>query len=39
MHNFVEELEKTHLRSAEKMVDVKVIVLKANGDAFCAGAD
>jgi methylglutaconyl-CoA hydratase len=35
---FVEEL-KTTFRAAESNEAVKVIVLKANGDAFCAGAD
>ena len=35
---FVEEL-KTTFRNAEKDTSVKVIVIKANGDAFCAGAD
>ncbi len=33
-----EELNST-LKKAEQDNDVKVIVLKANGDAFCAGAD
>lgn len=34
----VTELDKA-LKRAEQDKDVKVIILKANGDAFCAGAD
>lgn len=37
-HEIVSEL-KDSFRRAEEDADVKVIVLKANGDAFCAGAD
>ncbi len=35
---FVEEI-KTTLKAAEANKEVKVIVIKAKGDAFCAGAD
>ncbi len=37
-HELVSEL-KVALRRAEEDAHVKVIVLKANGEAFCAGAD
>ena len=36
--DFVTEIKKV-FTGAENNADVKVIVLKANGDAFCAGAD
>lgn len=37
-HQFVKELKKAFI-TAEEDPSVKVIVLKAEGDAFCAGAD
>jgi methylglutaconyl-CoA hydratase len=37
-HELIEELKSTFIK-AEQDVDVKIVVLNANGESFCAGAD
>jgi methylglutaconyl-CoA hydratase len=37
-HELIEELKSTFTK-AEQDVDVKIVVLNANGESFCAGAD
>jgi methylglutaconyl-CoA hydratase len=37
-HELIEELKSTFIK-AEQDVDIKIVVLNANGESFCAGAD